>query len=443
MGGANRVAMRLQERFLARGLESDLFVGLDEGTHARAHRLPHDNYRRQNRWTSLVLSLRPRLYDTVARNEEPIPSKLLRLLAEPTRYLHRVLGHEDFCYPATQDLLQLAKGAPQVVLCHNLHGGYVDLRALPQLSEQVPFILTIHDLWLITGGCSYPLECDRWRSGCGHCPHREQLSSRRRDGTAYNWSTKKKIYKRSRLYVSAPSSWTLEKVRESTLADAVADARVIPNGVDLEVFCPGDKNTARRRLGLPMNATVLLTTGAYLDKNRIKNVGMIFEAAGIAAKASPERRIIVVALGSDGNVQPSADYHTIHTGYIDQDAAIANYYQAADLYLHSAIAETWCLAVTQALACGKPVVTTNVGGIRDQILSLDDSRTQTYAGVCKPTGILINPGDIRAMAQAIGHLVREEELRAELGKNAVREAGRLFGINRQVDTYLDWFSELA
>ncbi len=58
----------------------------------------------------------------------------------------------------------------QIVQCHNLHGGYFDLRALQWLSARVPTLLTLHDMWTLTGHCAHALGCDRWRTGCGRCP---------------------------------------------------------------------------------------------------------------------------------------------------------------------------------------------------------------------------------------------------------------------------------
>jgi len=66
-----------------------------------------------------------------------------------------------------------------------------------------------------------------------------------RDATAYNWRWKREIYAKSRLYVATPSRWLMRKVEQSILASAIIEAKVIPNGVDLTVFHPGDRREAR------------------------------------------------------------------------------------------------------------------------------------------------------------------------------------------------------
>src|SRR3546814_10331965 len=79
--------------------------------------------------------------------------------------------------------------------CHNLHGGYFDLRELARFSKLLPVVLTLHDEWAYTGHCAYTFGCERWRSGCGQCPHLDVSPSIRRDASAANWTAKYDIYR--------------------------------------------------------------------------------------------------------------------------------------------------------------------------------------------------------------------------------------------------------
>ena len=71
-------------------------------------------------------------------------------------------------------------------------------------------------------------------------------------------------------------------------------------------------------------------------------------------------------------------------GHQKSAQTVAQYYQAADVYLHAATADTFPRAVLEALACGTPVVATGVGGIPEQVRSLGDA-----FGPAKATGILV------------------------------------------------------
>ncbi len=164
----------------------------------------------------------------------------------PAELLHRWQGREHFDYPGSTRLLDMPPTPPDLVHGHNLHGGYFDLRTLATLSRKVPVALTLHDEWLLTGHCAYTLGCDRWRTGCGSCPDLTIYPAIRRDATAANWAAKRRIYADSRLAISAPSRWLLDRASASSLAEGATSMRVIPNGVDTSRFKPGDRMPPER-----------------------------------------------------------------------------------------------------------------------------------------------------------------------------------------------------
>jgi glycosyltransferase involved in cell wall biosynthesis len=125
--------------------------------------------------------------------------------------------------------------------------------------------------------------------------------------------------------------------------------------------------------------------------------------------------------------------------------AMARYYQAADLYVHAARADTFPLTILEALACGLPVVATAVGGIPEQVRALRGFGSRTVSSACdadRATGILAPPRDPDALAAALDTLMRDTRLRGQLGLNAARDARERFDFRRQVDGYLAWYREL-
>ena len=135
-----------------------------------------------------------------------------RLLRDPGVALDLLRGREDFRFPGSHRLVELASQA-DVLQLHNLHGGYFDLRLLPNLTARLPTVATLHDEWLYTGHCAYTLDSERWLTGCGRCPHLDSYPRLLVDGTAGNWRRKRALYERSRLHFVAPSQWLLESCR--------------------------------------------------------------------------------------------------------------------------------------------------------------------------------------------------------------------------------------
>jgi glycosyltransferase involved in cell wall biosynthesis len=125
---------------------------------------------------------------------------------------------------------------------------------------------------------------------------------------------------------------------------------------------------------------------------------------------------------------------------------VARFYQAADLYVHAARADTFPRVVLEALACGTPVIATAVGGIPEQIRGLrcetsQDAHLNTY-GADEATGVLIAKGDVRAMALAIERILKNDPLRYRMGDNAGKDAEERFNLQRQTDQYLELYREL-
>ena len=123
------------------------------------------------------------------------------------------VGMKTLIIPGSWNVLDLPAERPDILHCHNLHGGYFDLRALPWLSQQVPTILTLHDAWLLSGHCAHSLDCERWENRLwlsvqdltiqpGHqarC-HSLQLATK-----------KERFLPDSRLLVATPSQWLMSQ----------------------------------------------------------------------------------------------------------------------------------------------------------------------------------------------------------------------------------------
>ncbi len=429
-GGAEKIAWDLFQDFRARGLESWLAVGSKRSDDPDVLLVPLESNSNGNRWSHGWLTVANRFSTLVKRVRGAWKVRnVLRMIAQPGLLLETQRGHEDFEFQGSWHVLDLLAKCPNILHCHNLHGGYFDLRALPRLSREVPTILTLHDAWLLTGHCAHSFECERWEIGCGLCPDLTIYPAIKHDATAYNWQRKKGIYAGSQLYVSTPSQWLMHKVERSILASAIVETRVIPNGVDLNVFHPEEQKNARAELGLPQKVKLLLFVGYTTRSNSWKDYATLEIAVKRVAELLPDERVILICLGEELPPWRIGQVEVQFIGFQKHPASVARFYQAADLYVHATKVDTFPNTVLEALSCGTPVVATAVGGIPEQVRNGE-------------TGFLVPPKDAEAMAKHIVALLIDDQLRHQFSLNAAQDARVRFDLNYQVEAYVEWYRTL-
>jgi glycosyltransferase involved in cell wall biosynthesis len=145
---------------------------------------------------------------------------------------------------------------------------------------------------------------------------------------------------------------------------------VIPNGIDGEAFHPLDRDAARRTLGLDSAARIVLTVCSLVE---LKGVHLLIEAAALLrARQAGACRILVVGKGPERErLQRQIDQSGL-SDIVTLIGAVPNrelvtWYNAADLFFLGSSREGWPNVVCEALACGTPVVATNVSGIPEII----------------------------------------------------------------------------
>lgn len=426
-GGAERIAWNLFQAYQQAGFDSWLATGFKQSANPNVLLVQNDIY--SNNWSRVWFVLGDLF---IGLRGVPGAGQIRNLLYRAgrfNRWLNIQRGHDDFGFPGAWHLLDLPPERPYIIHCHNLHGGYFDLRALPWLSHQVPVFLTLHDAWLLSGHCAHSFSCERWKTGCGHCPDLTIPPAVQRDATAYNWKRKRGIYTKSKFHISTPSRWLMDKIQESMLMEGAIECRVIPNGVDISIFNPGDCVEARAQLGLPLEAKIVIFVANSIKENIWKDYTTIRKAIDQVAQRFESEKMIFIALGEDAPDEHigSADIHFI--SYQDDVNDVALYYRAADVYVHAARADTFPNTVLESLACGTPVVATAVGGIPEQIEH-------------SLTGFLVQPGDASEMANRIEQVLTDNILRNKMSAKAAKVASNRFSLDNQVKAYLGWYREI-
>jgi glycosyltransferase involved in cell wall biosynthesis len=426
-GGAATVVWNLHEMYNKMGHCSWLVVGQKKTNDPQVFPILNSVPLNRN-WMREGITEGPQLHKRPVQNFRHTAIYFQAGMSALHRKIDRFLGREVFHYPGTWRLPELIPEEPDIIHCHNLHGDYFDLRELPMLSTHFPLVITLHDAWLLGGHCAHSLDCERWMRGCGSCPDLNIYPMIRRDSTKFNFIRKQQIYRRSKLHLICPCRWLIERLECSALSEGYIDAQHIPYGVDLSVFTPADRYKARDELGLPQDCLILLFSAIGLLRNPFKDFLTLRRALEQLSSRYPDTQILLIGLGESA---PSEKLGKISVKFtrVEDRKQVPKFFHAADIYVHAAKADTYPIAILEALGCGLPVIATGVGGIPEQVKN----------GV---TGFLVPKNDDHALSDQIETLMVDESLRLEMGKNARRDAIERFSLEMMVKKHLVYYREL-
>jgi glycosyltransferase involved in cell wall biosynthesis len=148
---------------------------------------------------------------------------------------------------------------------------------------------------------------------------------------------------------------------------------VVGNGVDTTRFLPVDRAEARAALGLPLDAPVLISVGGLVER---KGFHRVIELLPRLRERWPGLVYLIVGGASaEGNNRPQLEQQVAQLGLNDTvrflgslpPDALKQPLSAADVFVLSTRNEGWANVFLEAMACGLPVVTTDVGGNREVV----------------------------------------------------------------------------
>lgn len=198
---------------------------------------------------------------------------------------------------------------------------------------------------------------------------------------------------------------------------------VIPNSIGPRMPDETPEET-RRRLGLASSDFVVACI-ARLERRKGHRVLLD------AIPRIRQERVVVIIEG-DGPERPIVERMSRKVGarYIGSESNIWNLITAADaVVLPSLHHEDFPNIVLEAMAAGKPVVASRVGGTSEQIIE-------------GATGLLVSPGDVAGLANAIDNLASDPTRAARLGKNGSLVFRRHFAPEIAVDRYIQLYRQI-
>ncbi len=307
----------------------------------------------------------------------------------------RILGNYGFnSERETKRMISALKQIkPDVVHLHNIHGHDCHLERLMDYfrENRIKVFWTFHDCWAFTGYCTHFMfeNCERWKTGCGECPQRKRYSWIF-DRSAELFQRKSNAFSGLDLTIITPSKWLADLVKQSFLKEY--PVKVIPNGIDLDVFKPTSGNF-RKKYRISEETFMLL--GVAHGWGVRKGLDVFVELA----QRLDSEKFQIVLVGTDGKIDRKLPKNIISVHRTNHQKELAEIYTAADLFVNPTREDNYPTVNLEAIACGTPVLTFCTGGSPESLT--------------ERTGSVVDYGDIDAMEREIVRIRNEITCSAE------------------------------
>ena len=311
-----------------------------------------------------------------------------------------------------------------IIHLHWINQGMLSLSDIRKiLRSGKPVVWTMHDIWPATAICHLTLGCRNFTTQCRRCKYLPGGGSNN-DLSASIWKKKQQMVADENVYYVACSRWLESEAKASALLRG-QKITSIPNPIDTHIYKKGDKQEARKRLGLPTDRQLILFASQRVT-NRNKGMDYLIEACR-QLHAKGVAPSVVILGGHAEEVVDQLPLEAYPLGYINDEQRIVDIYHAVDVFVLPSLSENLPNTIMEAMACGVPCIGFRVGGIPEEI----DHKRNGYVAEYR------NAGDL---AEGIRWILTEADYE-ELSRNAIQKVARNYSQQSVAIKYLDIYQQ--
>lgn len=227
------------------------------------------------------------------------------------------------------------------------------------------------DMNHFTGGCHFSWGCDGYIKGCDeNCPaitkEDERVTAKN------NFERKYENAKKANFQIIAGSGLTLKQAQESKIYKDQKTIYNVNSLIDTKLLNNKNKSIAKKVFSLADDHFYILTGAQNMEDPR-KGFSYLLEALEILDKELPveqkERIVLLVVSNSVNEEFNRVTFKKQKIDYIKDYRLLSLLYQAADIFINSSIEDSGPMMVSEALACGTPVVGFDTGVLTNMVIN--------------------------------------------------------------------------
>jgi glycosyltransferase involved in cell wall biosynthesis len=252
--------------------------------------------------------------------------------------------------------------------------GFINTTTLTELKIQTKakIVLFMVDMFALTGGCHFVKECKGFEDDCSNCP--AILNSQHKNWPKENLKKKMDNIQKSNIHILAGSGWTYEQARKSALFRNQKEIYNINSCIDTRLFNNKHRGYAKNIFEIPVDSK-LIFFGSKILQNTHKGIVYFIEALNNlwdSIDTGLRTRVNIIIAGNDNTEneltkQIPFKKHLIE--YIKDYRLLSLAYQASDVLVCPSIEDGGPLMVSEALACGTPVVGFKMGVLYNLVIN--------------------------------------------------------------------------
>ncbi|MDZ7832280.1 MAG: glycosyltransferase [Desulfobacterales bacterium] len=401
-GGAALGAYRLHRGFLKKGIDSILLVN---------KKLSDDHTVKgpANNFQKMLNAIKPE-----------IQKALLKCQKTPNTFLHSIN-----LFPSGM-ARYINQSDVDFVILHWIGQEMLSIAEIGKI--QKPVVWRLADQWAFSGSEHYVLPEEEIRYIEGYSRNNRPSDHKGLDVDCWTWQRKKKHWLHKPLTIVTGSRWLAECARKSYLfKDKVIKA--IPSGLDMDIYKPVDKRTARSILNLPLDKKLILFGSMSAASDKRKGFHLLLPALQAFAENSGVHAAAIIFGASKPKNPVNFKMPAYYLSVLQDDWSLVLAYSAADVFILPTMQDNLPYTVMEAMACGTPSISFNIGGLPDMIEH-------------EINGYLAEPFDPSDLANGLTYILNNDALRKKMSENCRQKALREYNVDVQVDRYLELFQSI-